>query len=120
MIISLFEELYVANKYFVKICNTDNNNWIIYIFNNKTIQVDMHTPNSLISKHIKVQEIIDYIEKEMDNPLSNIKLIYTYTFDDLPEYIAHIEDIVTRIKTYYAENNKTVILKPKCRYSVSK
>jgi hypothetical protein len=116
MIISLFEELCNTNKYFIKIYNTDNNNWIIYVFNNKNIQVDLHTPNSLTSKYIKAVEIIDYIEQEMNNPLSKIKIIYTYSFDDLPEYLTNIQDILTRIKTYYAENNKIVILKPKCRY----
>ena len=115
MIINLLEELYATNKYLIKIYNTANADWTIYMFKDQHIQVDIQKPNSLSSFHIKAPEIMDYIEREMENPASHIKIKYSYHYDDLPEYIIKIKDILQKIKTYYAENNKTVILKPKCR-----
>ncbi len=55
----VFEDLYNHNKYVIKIY-TDDSDWTIFMFQNKHIQLDIQTPNSLTSSYI----VIDYIESK--------------------------------------------------------
>lgn len=106
-IIQYFTELYENNKYLIKIYNTVDNNWRVYMFKNQHIQLDIQTPSSLTSKHIDVPCIIEYIEKQE----SDIKIAYTCYYDDFEEYKKKIQDILHKITQYYAKKGRTICVK---------
>ena len=111
--LNLIKELHECNKYLIKIYNTIDNNWCIYIYKNKHIQLDIQTSNSLFSKYIDIEKVIEYIE----NQNSDIKISYTCCYDDFEEYKTCIENILDKLKTYYASQNKTIHTKFKMYYN---
>lgn len=107
-IISYFQDLYDNNKYLIKIYNTIDANWVIYMFKNQHIQLDTQTNNSLKSTHIDIQTIVEYIS----NQNSDIKIAYTCYYDDFEEYKAKISCILNKIKSYYdLEGKKEIKIK---------
>jgi hypothetical protein len=108
----LFEELYRNNKYLIKIYNTTDNNWVIYMFKNQHIQLDLQTPSSLSSSYIDIKDALEYIEKQE----SSIKIKYTYYYDDYEHYRQLMQEVLENIKTYYAQHNKEIIIKRKFYY----
>jgi hypothetical protein len=108
----LFEELYKKNKYVITIYNTIDNDWIIYMFKNERIQLDIQTPTSLSSSYIDINQALDYIEKQE----SSIKIKYTYYDDDYKHYSELIQEVLENIKTHYAKHNKEIIIKRKFYY----
>jgi hypothetical protein len=95
--IEYFEELYHANKYVIKIYNTVDSNWCIYMFKNKHIQLDIQTPNSLSSKYIQISDVVQYI----------------CYYDDFEEYKKTLGDILTKIQVYYQDKGKQIHIKYK-------
>lgn len=105
----LFEDLYKNNKYLIKIYSPDTN-WVIYIYKNKHIQLDVQTVNSLTSSYIDVNALVDHIEK-----VDNIKIKYTFYYDDYENYRNLISNLLNKIKTHYVDKN--IIIKNKFYYS---
>ena len=108
--LGLFENLYNNNKYLIKIYTHDSD-WTIYMFKNKHIQLDIHTPNSLTSSFIDIATVIDYIESHK----GPIRIKYTYYYDDYQSYKNMIEELISKIRVYYAD--KCIILKNKFYYN---
>ena len=109
---SLIEELYKNNKYLIKIYNTIDNNWTIYMYKNQHIQLDIQTPNSLASSHIDIKKALEYIE----NQNSSIKFKYTYYYDDYEAYSKMMQNLLENIQAYYAQKDKEIIIKRKFYY----
>lgn len=103
----LFTELYKNNKYLIKITDKTNNKWTIYIYKNEHIQIDINTPSTLLASKINVEQMMKYLNE--DN--SNIKISYNYYYDDYTEYITRINDLIEKIKTYYINNNRNIIIR---------
>jgi len=112
-ILGYFQDLYNTNKYLVKIYNTIDNVWKIYIFKNNHIQVDIQTPSSLTSKHIDVETMVEYITSQD----SDIKISYTCHHDDFEEYQKKMQAVLENIKAYYANKGKTIHIKQKTYWS---
>lgn len=108
----LFQELYETNKYLIKIYNTIDNKWVIYMYKNKHIQLYIEDEKSLNSSYINIDDIIDYI----NNQISSIKICYTCYDDDFEEYNLKIKNILHNIKEYYTKYDKTIIIKYKLYY----
>ena len=79
------------------------------MFKNHHIQVDIQTPNSLSSKYIDVEKIVEYI----DNEESDIKISYTCYYDDFEEYKNKLQSILEKIKQFYEKRGKTILIKYK-------
>jgi hypothetical protein len=107
----LFEKLYKNNKYVIKIYNTNDNDWVIYMFKNECIQLDIQTPSSLSSSYIDITQALEYIE----NQESSIKIKYTY-HNDYKHYNQLIQEVLENIKSHYAKHNKEIIIKRKFYY----
>lgn len=110
-VFELFETLVTSNKYLINISNMVNRDWTIYIYKNKYIQLDIQTPNSLTSKHIDIQKMIDYIEKE-----DNIKIKFTCYYDDFSSYNKLMMIVLNEIQEHYFQNNKNITIKYKTYY----
>jgi hypothetical protein len=106
----LFQDVYKNNKYLIKISSTNTNNWVIYMFKNKDIQLDVQTVHSLTSSYIDIDTLIDYIEKT-----DSIKIKYTFYYDDYENYRTLIHNLLDKIKMHYVDKN--IIIKNKFYYN---
>jgi hypothetical protein len=106
----VFQELFENNKYLIKIYNNDAN-WVIYMFKNKKIQLDIHTPQSLTSSYIDIPKMLEYIESLH----SELKIKYTYHYDDYEHYKKTIDSILEKIKAHFS--SKSIVIKNKFYYS---
>ena len=113
-IVGYFKELYDTNKYLLRIYNTVDCNWKIYMFKNNHIKVDIQTPGSLTSEHINIETVVEYIE----NQESDIKIAYTCYYDDFDEYKRKMAIILDNIKAFYLKKGKTIHIKYKVYWNL--
>ena len=110
-IYDLFETLFQSNKYLIKITNTINNNWQIFLYKNKHIQLDIQTENSLNSQYIDLHKLLEIIDNE-----DSMKISYTCYYDDFKNYNKMMAYIMNEIQSYYFHKNKKVVIKYKTYY----
>lgn len=110
-IYELVEALFNSNKYVIYISNTNNYDWKIYMFSGEYIQLDIQTCNSLTTEHIDVQKVLEYIDTE-----DSIKIKFICYYDDFTSYNEMMMSILNKIKEYYFEKNKNIIIKYKIYY----
>lgn len=110
MIEEYFKELYKINKYLIKISNKTHCKWIIYIYKNEHIQLDLNTPTSLTCSKIDVSEMLKYINEDS----TDVKISYNCYHDDYIEYSKSMGEILEKIRDYYlSQHKKNIILKRK-------
>ena len=107
---NLFKQLYGNNKYLIKISNKTHHHWVIYIYKNEHIQVDINTPSSLTSYKIGVTEMLKYFTED----ITDVKISYNCYHDDYVEYSQEMGEILDQIKSYFMTNHKkNIIIKRK-------
>lgn len=110
MIEELFKELYANNKYLIKLSNKTHNRWVIYIYKNEHIQVDLNSPSSLTSYKIGVTEMLKYLSEDK----TDVKISYNCYHDDYIEYSQVMGEILENIREYFKTNHeKNIIIKRK-------
>jgi hypothetical protein len=108
----LFETLYEGNKYLITIKDSGKHSWEAFLYKNKHIQLDLQTPDALISQHIDIPKLLEYIDNT-----ENVKIKYTCVYDDFKSYNKLMSFILGEIQKNYLQINKTIVVTYKTYYA---
>ena len=99
---NLYTDLIEKNQYLIKI-KGEKNNWVIYLFKNIHIKLDIETNTSITSKNIDIQTLCSFL-----NDKNNFKIIFKHYNYDLQLYIDTMKNILHCIKMYYNATEKNI------------
>jgi len=105
----IIQEFYNINKYLITIKGLDNN-WIIYFYQNKHINLEITTENGSTSRNINIDEVKDIIADE-----NNIKLLYITCYNDYKIYTETITKLIIEFNDHY--KNKKINIKHEIGYA---
>ena len=105
-----YTELFNNNQYLIKI-KGEKQDWVIFIYKNIHIKLDIETTAAITSNMIDVPSLCSFLCDK-----NNFKIVFKHYEDDLQLYIDTIKNILHNIKIYYDTNHKNVQLKTKICY----
>jgi len=105
-----YTELFNNNQYLIKI-KGEKGDWIIFIYKNIHIKLDIETNSAITSKVIDVPYLCNFLYNQ-----NNFKIVFKHYEDDLQLYIDTIKNILHNIKIYYDMFQKNIEIKTKICY----
>jgi hypothetical protein len=105
-----YTELFDNNQYLIKI-KGEKRDWVIFIYKNIHIKLDIETNTAITSKTIDVTYLCNFLCDK-----NNFKIVFKHYEDDLQLYIDTIKNILHNIEIYYNMIKKTIEIETKICY----
>ncbi len=105
-----FTELFNNNQYLIKI-KSEKGDWVIFIYKNIHIKLDIETNTAITTKHIDISNLCSFLSDK-----NNFKIVFKHYNDDLQLYIDTIKNILHNIEIYYDTNQQHIEIKTKICY----